>query len=143
MKRLNETYLDAVTRMKGLKESLAYMVENESYRWISSYTYSLDPQPLRSERTLEKEQTTVQDSVLVILSINRGIILINVMPLLISQIDNSELPTQILNDDVFDNIVNDASKEPPAKHPDNGGENRDAQGRVKTTPNSIFYFILF
>lgn len=62
---MNQTYLDVVAIKKGLKESLEHMVETESYRWICMATYSLSPKPLRSQRTLEKEQepTTVNDSV--------------------------------------------------------------------------------
>ena len=67
VKRLNKTYLDVISTHKGLKESLNYMVDTESYRWICKATYSLDPKPIRSERNFEiepeKEKTFVQDSV--------------------------------------------------------------------------------
>lgn len=52
---------------KELKACLQHMVDSESYRWICKATYSLDPQPIRSQRTfqIEEEQqiTAVQDSV--------------------------------------------------------------------------------
>lgn len=66
IKRLNQTYLDVVSTKKGLKESLDYMVETESYRWICRASYSLSPQPIRSQRNFELEEeepSTVQDSV--------------------------------------------------------------------------------
>lgn len=65
IKRLNNTYLDVISTKKGLKESLEYMVENESYRWICKATYSLSPKPIRSQRifNVEPETSKVQDSV--------------------------------------------------------------------------------
>ena len=63
IKRLNQTYLNVIDEEKGLDESLAHMVQTESYRWICKATYSLDPQPLRSQRIYEAERTEVQDSV--------------------------------------------------------------------------------
>ena len=68
IKRLNQTYLEVVAEKKGLKESLHHMVETESYRWISKATYSLNPQPIRSQRTTElepeAEASCIQDSVI-------------------------------------------------------------------------------
>lgn len=63
MRRLNETYLKVIEEKKGIKESLDHMIETESYRWICNATYSLDPQPLRSQRNNEEETTVVPDSV--------------------------------------------------------------------------------
>lgn len=62
IKRLNQTYLDVVNTKKELKASLHHMVDTESYRWICKATYSLDPQPIRSQRLFQSE-TTVPDSV--------------------------------------------------------------------------------
>ena len=67
VKRLNQTYLDVVASKKTLNDSLDYMVDTESYRWICKATYSLSPKPLRSQRSFVEEdgteKTTVQDSV--------------------------------------------------------------------------------
>lgn len=65
MKRLNQAYLEVLNDRKGLAECLEYMVETESYRWICNATYSIDPKPLHSQRTVEVEpQTTiVEDTV--------------------------------------------------------------------------------
>lgn len=65
IKRLNQAYLDVVGRKKGLDECLDHMIETESYRWICKATYSLDPQPIRSQRNfeIEPEVSSIPDSV--------------------------------------------------------------------------------
>ena len=67
IQRLNHTYLEVVSTKQTLRESFDYMVDTESYRWICRATYSLSPQPIRSQRNFELEEeeepTTVQDSV--------------------------------------------------------------------------------
>ena len=69
LKRLNNTYLEVVASRTGLKECLDHMIETESYRWICKATYSINPQPIRSERNFERESqsetTFVQDSVII------------------------------------------------------------------------------
>lgn len=69
IKRLNKAYLEVVADKKGLKESLAYMVETESYRWICKATYSLNPKSIRSERNFDVDSETnfIVDSVNIIL----------------------------------------------------------------------------
>ena len=68
IKRLNQAYLEVVSSKEGLKESLDFMVATESYRWICKATYSLNPQPIRSQRICEiepeKEKSMVQDTVI-------------------------------------------------------------------------------
>ena len=65
IKRLNQAYLETVATKNGLDECLDHMVQTESYRWICKATYSLCPEPIRSQRIcdLEPEINTVQDSV--------------------------------------------------------------------------------
>ena len=66
IKRLNQTYLDVVATRKSLKDSLDHMIDTESYRWICRATYSLDPKPLRSQRSfnMDNEPTFMADSVI-------------------------------------------------------------------------------
>ena len=63
IKRLNQVYLDAVAVHKGLKETLQFMIDSESYRWICRATYSLSPEPLRPCTERNSEENVVQDSV--------------------------------------------------------------------------------
>lgn len=72
IKRLNNTYLDVVALRKSLRDSLDYMVETESYRWIACTTYSLNPKPLRSDRNFDQssETTFLEESVRIFFFLN-------------------------------------------------------------------------
>ena len=61
--RLNKSYSDVIASKGDLKSCLQHLVANESYRMLDGWSYSLNPQCLRSAgRSLEMaDQTDVKN----------------------------------------------------------------------------------
>ena len=59
---MNKLYFEKVDKYKSIKESYYEMVQENSHRMMDKFTFSLEPQAIRSERCAVLPSVTESDA---------------------------------------------------------------------------------